>query len=68
MTRVEAIKMALEQAGGEGDVFICHGPPQCTKVHGPEFNECEWCHVVREGEHRTPEQIAADIESQRRGH
>lgn len=63
-TLVEAIQYALEEADhptAPGTVFICHGKPWCYDPPGDNATECPWCHAVRPGDPRTPEEIEAEM-------
>lgn len=44
-----------------GTVYICHGPPRCTRgneVNGP----CPWCYSLSVHDERPPEQVLEDME------
>jgi hypothetical protein len=44
-----------------GTVYICHGPPRCTRgneVNGP----CPWCYRLSVHDERSPEQVLKDMD------
>lgn len=69
-TRLEAIRAAKEQLGGDPElfIFVCHGPPWCDVNQSADPSACPWCHVINGATPRSPEQIEIDIEAQERGH